>query len=378
MGAELEAERAAALSDQPDERELERLEKQAKRRHERTRLRVSLIAIGSMLALVAIITAIPAGLEALATAKRGDEAKAAVTDYLTAMSAGDGARASSYVPNAETEQSKWQLANEMLANAVERINVEQVGTPDAESPSDTVVDVPATVSLAGTRYDLIISMALEKDRWQLFQATDQLSGAINIASDADDYLTIGGVRTELADSEARDETLWAPAHEVFVHAGVYPIERPESVWNDPAAEPSTVTLLPGLLNIDRYESLPDYLTVTVTSTPNAKFTEAVTASLDEEHRACEELAGTKPYTCQLWSYNDNFDVASSAKLLEQPTLKITSLHSAELSGGTVRITKPDGATSTVAIYDTTMLVEIVRTDDGKPKIGLVWGPAKAS
>lgn len=55
MGAELEAERAAALGEETDERELERFEKQAERRYQRTRLRASLIVLGAILALVASI-----------------------------------------------------------------------------------------------------------------------------------------------------------------------------------------------------------------------------------------------------------------------------------------------------------------------------------
>lgn len=178
MGAELEAERAAALSEETDERELERFEKQAERRYQRTRLRASLIVLGAMLALVASINALPAGLEVLATAKPADEAKAAVTDYLSALSSGDGARASEFVPDAASEQSKWQRANDMLANAVERITIVEIGEPDTEHPGDKVIDVPATVSLAGATYGHVITVALENDRWQIMRASEQLSGDV--------------------------------------------------------------------------------------------------------------------------------------------------------------------------------------------------------
>ena len=96
----------------------------------------------------------------------------------------------------------------MLANAVERITIVAMGKREAEHPGDKVINVPVTVSLAGATHEHVITVALENDRWQLMRTSEQLSGDVTVSSDVGDYLTIGSVRTDLADSETRDATLW--------------------------------------------------------------------------------------------------------------------------------------------------------------------------
>lgn len=360
MEAEPSVERATTSSKETNDREDARPTKQTERRRLRGTSRTGFILLAIIVASIAFLLAVPVTLETMGTATQRTSAKAAFTDYLTALSTGDGARAAQYVEQSATNQSAWDSANEMLANASERIHIVNVNEPNVESPDDTMVEVSATVSLAGVNYDIAHYVERRNERWYVVPTGPQLSGNVTVSSDVGDYLTIGGVRTELTEAEGTSSTAWAPAHRIFAHMGVYPIERPSSPWLDAASEARTITLIPGIEGGSQAH---------LVGKPTATFTERMQAAVEDAEHECQDwLAHDLNSPCALWSFNDAFKVADSVTMLEQPSLTITSLRSVQLSGGTAEIKRHDGVSVTVTMLEEPIDGMIV-FENGEPSLG---------
>ncbi|MBN6777310.1 hypothetical protein JRG19_01920 [Pseudoclavibacter alba] len=368
MGADLEAERATALSDQPDERELERFEQQAKRRHDHPDRWRTFFAAGTFVLAAILLVALisPKVIDSVGTQQHRDAARQVVTDYLTALSDGDSERLTALLPDASVHADEVERANRMLAQALERIQLVDVGQPDVDSPKDLFAWVPATVTLAGTTYELTMKLESHDGTWRLLDSSDSdmPSERVIVGSDLGGSLTIAGEQFELDAHDTSSAQGWAPTVKLFAHMGVYPIERPESDLVEAANEPTSIVLTPGIG--------AGSATHLVTGTPSAKLTERVQAALDAAVTSCVDRRNDEmPTTCPLWRQHGPSSIsdAASVAVIEAPSLTMLSLTSIEVSGGKVQLTSTTGAERTVPMLWEPTTARIRYVND-EPELGL--------